>query len=82
MKHKSKVLILGALGGRYRGNQLQRMIRTHAIYDDAPKAFCGFKAEGLVDEFGADPSDVVPTCPRCKETFESRLKRGIIESVK
>jgi hypothetical protein len=78
---KARVLILGPLAGTYRGGQEGRMMRTHAIYEDAPKAFCGYKGEGLVDEFGANPEDVVPTCPRCREVFGKRLARGIIEPV-
>lgn len=81
MTRKARVLILGPLASTYRGGQLARMTRTHAIYEDAPKAFCGYLAEGLVDEYGANPGDVVPTCPRCKKVFESRRARGVIEPV-
>jgi hypothetical protein len=79
-KTKGRVLILGVLAGAYRGGQLERMTRTHAIYNDAPKAFCGYKADGLVDY--ADPKDAIPSCPRCLEILEGRLKRGVIEAVK
>jgi hypothetical protein len=77
-----RVLILTPLAGTYRGGQMDRMIRKHAIYEDAPKAFCGYNADNLVDEYGMDPDDVEPTCPRCKEVFDRRLARGIIEPVK
>jgi hypothetical protein len=78
----SRVFILYPLAGAYRAGQMERMMRAHAIYEDAPKAFCGYKAENLADEFSMTSSDIVPTCPRCREIFDRRLARGIIEPIK
>jgi hypothetical protein len=62
-----EILIVGALGGAYRGDSELRHMVTHAMFDrDGIKAsFCGRDKNRLADRGSVASTSSLPTCPKC-----------------
>jgi hypothetical protein len=86
-RNEAGYLVLGVLGGAYRGHQEDRRMVTHAVPmidgmagGGANAPICRkVKAEKMADDFCAEPAGSVPTCPVCAERL-ARLGGVVIAS--